>query len=169
MGKEIISSVCDPNVAVKPFRRVFIGVMLVGLLLAIFGFASEGRSEMSYIIEYGQDTGRFMYAMPTILAAIGILMMFGGIFLLCAFNFLSKKEAATHHITVYENGVAGKAAKIQQGATEVVDFQLSFDKIESVSADPTKVTLHTASSVIRCAATNGEAIKNAILPHIQHL
>ena len=76
--------------------------------------------------------------------------------------FVKAIQAKEMFINVYEDRVCGAYAQIERRVTRVFPYELTFDKIESVSAKKTDVFIQTAENVLQSKAYNAEEIVREI-------
>jgi len=138
--------------AAKAFSRflpILIFFCIAGLAFFIFGIW------MASNISHGRNYERDVFG-SMLMIMLGLIFLVGGI----ALPFASVSQAKKCHITVYEDCVCGTYIERYQG---YIPYNLAYDKIESASANKTKVCLQqTNGRTIYSQAFNAQEIAAAI-------
>ena len=139
-----------------PFT-IFAGA--VGMFFIIMGIMATQSDMRSAYILGTYISGDDMSAISTIaLFLIGIF--FAG--LGAAAPFLSIYEVKKCFIKVYEDRVSGVHIDGVGQQSQYLPFEFTYDKIESVSADKTKLYIQITGRTIKCRAFNADEVASAI-------
>ena len=141
--------------AAKAFRRyiplsLFLGIgglVLAAFLLPSAEFSYAGTRwafERTYVPFFGGMLG-------TVFIVLGV-----------ATPFLAVMEAKKMFIDVYEDRVCGAYKQLEGRAVKYIPYDLTFDRIESVSAKKAQVYLQISGRTIESQAFNADEIAAAI-------
>lgn len=151
--------------AAKAFIRymplsIFIGIG--GLVLLILGLIVDKSIAI-------QMFGYRNYSMSYSMMKIG-LIIFGTLLtsLAIATPLLAVYEAKKCFISVYENRVHGAYMQREGKLTSYIPFEITFDKIESVSVKKTNVYIQIAGRTLQFKAFNANEIQDTISTILQN-
>jgi len=145
--------------AAKAFVRYIplcVFLVIAGIIFFVLGFTSIDDSYANASFNYAMP---HIY-MPLIVAFLGVIFVILG----AATPFLAVMEAKKMHIDVYEDRVCGAYKQVAGGGNRggYIPFELTFDKIESVSGKGTKIFLQISGRTLESKAFNANEIINEI-------
>ena len=145
----------------KSYKRALPGTIIlvvIGLFLIIAYIAIE---KLPSYRGYG-----YRYSSAETMGDIaGVLMIIGGIVLFVVgllLPFLLSMQAKKNFVDIYEYAVCGGYKETNGSVTKFVPFEITYERIESVSAQKNTVYIQISGRTLECQAYNAEEIARTI-------